>query len=578
MSSSKDRNTVFYRLYPIDPHANIEDLQLQCLQTLGPDIDVIWNAGSFALSIQQHSTRPFLQGQLWFDNSLEDEWYVVWLLQKVTRELPVLAKVWDDDGEFLLIEGAEVLPAWLNPDNSDNRVFVYQGACVLIPQPRTPAELSWFPQYSVTIEQALNCINKVDISSCRKLNETVNKKLASFPTRSLHKIRCVLPVSLVHALSQSPALISSIISVYLYSDQREIQHVTKNRRLDWGDTCATNLHLTRCQYAQLYSQRVSTASAWAHAPVGHVDHTATQLGLKITLGAELALSIAADETVTDKGFSKYLKRLDSFGYFSGNIEGSKAHTELLHRAEVFYRASQKQDSGSVWSTSSRVLKSLVTQDPASFPDYRKREVSDSADDSWMDEMPQEIQKWFLKGRQLDTMQSDNIEVQETTSSSPPLDHVEEIPINNVLPDLNSKLQGFIDKISSHEGAEVPDPDISFNVDDFMNCLRELKDTIDEVARQSDSEDTSSLESSSIRTESEEEMQEYMRDIDEQLKTTTLSDTFKKDEEGDVDIDLNLVSNILESFSAESGLSGPASSVLASLGVHLPRDCEDIAGS
>ena len=185
---------------------------------------------------------------------------------------------------------------------------------------------------------------------------------------------------------------------------------------------------------------------------------------------------------------------------------------------------------------------------------------------------------ILKGRKLDTMQSDSIEVQESTSSSPPLDHVEEIPINNVLPDLNSKLQGFIDKISSHEGAEVPDPDISFNVDDFMNCLRELKDTIDEGARQSDSEDTSSLESSSIRTESEEEMQEYMRDIDEQLRTTTLSDTFKKDEEGDVDIDLNLVSNILESFSAESGLSGPASSVLASLGVHLPRDCEDIVGS
>ena len=573
MASTKDRNTVFYRIYPTTLHSDLEQLRLQCLQTLGSDIDVIWNAESFSLSIEDHSTLPHLHGQLWFDNALEDEWYVLWLLQKLTAELPLVAKVWDDDGEFILIEAAEVLPSWLNPDNSDNRVFVFGGRCVLIPQPSSPAEMACFPQNDVTVEQALKCVGKVEISSCVKLNKTINRRLAQFPTRSVHKIKCVLPLPLAHALSTSPALISSIISIYLYSDQREIQSVTKNRRLDWTDTCATNLNLTRCQYAQLYSQRVTTASAWSHAPVGHADHTAKQLGLKVTLGAELALSIAADETVTDKDFSKYLSRLETFGYFAGNIEDSKAHTELLNRAKLFYRASQKQDSGSVWLGNSRVLKSLVTQDPATFPNYKERNVTESEDDSWMDEMPQDIQKWFLKGRQFDNMKSEGSKKQEGSTRGP---DVEEMSTENVLPDINTRLQGFINKISSHEGAEVPDSEINFNVDDFMNCLRDLKDTIDEEAR--DSDNTSSLDSSSIRTESDEEMQEYMRDIDEQLKATTLSETFKKDEEGEVDIDLNLVSNILESFSAESGLSGPASSVLASLGVHLPRDSEETAGS
>ena len=569
MSSSKDRNTVFYKIYPTQQE-DLEKLQLKCLQALDTDLDIIWNSESFSLQVDANSSTPCLSGQLWFDNSLEDEWYVLWLLQKLTRALPVVAQVWDDDGEFILIEAAEVLPAWLNPDNSANRVFVYQGRCALIPQPRSPAQLAYFPQNSVSLQQALSCIDKVDMSECVRMNETVDKKLANFPNRSIHKIRCVLPVHLVHALSLSPSIISSIISVYLYSDQREIQSVTKNRRLDWTDTCATNLQLTRCQYAQLYSQRVTTTSAWAHAPVGHADHSATQLGLKITLGAELALSIAADEIVTDKEFGKYLDRLKSLGYFADNIEGSKAHSEQLHKAELFYKASQKSDSGSVWLASSRALKKLVAQDRATFPDYAGMEVVESADDSWMDEVPEEIERWFLKGRQRDVGESD----------APKLDAVDVedktgVATESVLPDLNSKLQGFIDQISSHEGAEVPD--INLNVDDFMNCLRELKDTIDKGAQESESEDTSSLDSSSLRTESEEEMEEYMRDIDEQLKATTLSESFKKDADGDVDIDLNLVSNILESFSAESGLSGPASSVLASLGVHLPRD-SDIAGS
>lgn len=36
-----------------------------------------------------------------------------------------------------------------------------------------------------------------------------------------------------------------------------------------------------------------------------------------------------------------------------------------------------------------------------------------------------------------------------------------------------------------------------------------------------------------------------------------------------DIDLNLVSNILESYSSQAGLAGPASNLLQSMGVQLP---------
>lgn len=33
-----------------------------------------------------------------------------------------MKRVEDNDGEFLLIEAADYLPKWLNPDSSENRV------------------------------------------------------------------------------------------------------------------------------------------------------------------------------------------------------------------------------------------------------------------------------------------------------------------------------------------------------------------------------------------------------------------------------------------------------------------------
>lgn len=56
---------------------------------------------------QQHSDQqpPFLWGVVRYEDSVEDEWFVVWMLLRLTQQLPGLsARCWDDDGEFLLIE------------------------------------------------------------------------------------------------------------------------------------------------------------------------------------------------------------------------------------------------------------------------------------------------------------------------------------------------------------------------------------------------------------------------------------------------------------------------------------------
>lgn len=65
----------------------------------------------------------YLHGLTNYGDSVEDEWLIVYILRELSRQFPnVWIKVVDTDGEFLLIEAANALPRWLNPEIADNRV------------------------------------------------------------------------------------------------------------------------------------------------------------------------------------------------------------------------------------------------------------------------------------------------------------------------------------------------------------------------------------------------------------------------------------------------------------------------
>jgi hypothetical protein len=60
----------------------------------------------------------YLHGFTNYGDSVE-----VYILKELSNRFPELwIKVVDTDGEFLLIEAANALPRWLNPEIVDNRV------------------------------------------------------------------------------------------------------------------------------------------------------------------------------------------------------------------------------------------------------------------------------------------------------------------------------------------------------------------------------------------------------------------------------------------------------------------------
>uniref|UniRef100_A0A4W5PMR2 Ecdysoneless homolog (Drosophila) n=1 Tax=Hucho hucho TaxID=62062 RepID=A0A4W5PMR2_9TELE len=90
--------------------------------------------GDHVLIVPAGGVPAHIGGSAVFGDSVEDEWFIVYLLLQITQAFPELAARLDDnDGEFLLIEAADYLPKWLNPESSENRVFLNRGELYFLP-------------------------------------------------------------------------------------------------------------------------------------------------------------------------------------------------------------------------------------------------------------------------------------------------------------------------------------------------------------------------------------------------------------------------------------------------------------
>jgi hypothetical protein len=106
----------------------------------------VWNRDAFEVKIVSNpgdNSVWILEGRMRVGDCVDDEWFTVWLLKQISSKWEVVIRwpflcshlnipdpigrsVCDSDGQFLLIEAAEVLPSWVKPINSENRVCPFQ--------------------------------------------------------------------------------------------------------------------------------------------------------------------------------------------------------------------------------------------------------------------------------------------------------------------------------------------------------------------------------------------------------------------------------------------------------------------
>ncbi|XP_048248661.1 protein ecdysoneless homolog [Haliotis rufescens] len=681
--SSED--TVEYYLFPSIPN-RIGDDEVQAyleeqvdifLAHLSPFlIDYIWQCEPFTLSpvVGKGNLPPHLYSSTSFGENIDDEWFIVYLLFRLSRAYPSLViKTSDNDGEFLLIEAAEALPKWLTPETSDNRVYIYQGDIHIIPIPQTPAEMMELPLFAPDIPDGVNCIREHTslTRASPQIQRYIFSRLSCFPEKikeNVHHTNCYIPAKLVPVLRRNPALVAPAVHAFYYRDPLDLQACRTMQIFSPTDQVLARVKLTRCLYAQLMHQQFTPdkRSGYTLPASSNPKFQSHDLGMKLAHGFEILCTKCSSgqrmgvngHTVSsdrDVRWQRYLKSLNMSGYFRDEVTGSKLYTELLVEARKFYMDQlQISNSGSFRASPGEEVLDLVGSTTYDLDSLRRQEqtLASPDDDSWLNLTPESLDEILKKasGRS----DPDAFDMTKVADS----------------------MKTFVGHVSGVEGAEFPqeseEGEIQFESTGFIHAMQKMFEFNDEDdASSSDEFEEYDWDDSDDDFESppkhspskrphtrkspkkaaprpDPKIQNVMDMMDRELAQTNVGKSFERetvkqngntkpkpqrpkqpppprpspphssrpspparpsppprpsqrppqrppprpnntptssprkykrdiDDEDDgfvpVNINLNVVKNTLESYTAQQGLPGPASNILHSMGVKLPPNAD-----
>ncbi|KZV49782.1 hypothetical protein F511_07333 [Dorcoceras hygrometricum] len=608
-------DTVFYAIYPdasSTAAAELGSLHRRILDLLHPLISpYIWQHQPFTLSLSSSQPIPHLSGHLLFGDNLEDEWFVVYLLFHISRTFHDLSiRVWDSDGEFLLIESAFHLPKWLNPDTSLNRVFIRRGLLHVLPKSLFPAT----PDLQDSLRVLVSKDHDPSLLAPDAVQLHLSKIIGQYPERAyrnVHQVRIIAPLSVAWVLRQEPSLVSLAVECFYDRDIDGMKYAAKMEKfLPNGkkeEMVEVVVRMSRAMYAQLVQQRFQAPRCYPMPDRSNVGkYVEAELGMKIACGFEMMYQLRKKQADEGKGstWEVYRESLERRGLFEGLLPGSKEYKRLLENAEEHYK------NGTLPGRTSEVLNAPVRcideilALPHSVDDFKGQELPQSDDDSWLygggDELNAALQERQKEMEFYDLKRKKKHNFKEQKDG-----YLDESFDDYDLGDITKSMDAFVKKISSYEGAELPKDrnleDLDFDADQFMKHIESAmgfhgsKDDGSDVDLEEES--TSDLdfdhcvEDSDDTEDIEDEMSfmdTYSDALNQELKATTLNKTFahsteqssKKKDEGTsdvrdemdftpVDVDFNLVKNLLESVSSQEGLPGPASNLLGLMGVKLP---------
>ncbi|KAK0158800.1 hypothetical protein PV328_009752 [Microctonus aethiopoides] len=527
--------------------------------------DYIWHKDSLVfhpspgLSIgNESSLLPHIYASIRFDEDVGDEWFIVFLIFKLTELYDgLIVRLVDTDGEFLLIETANYLPSWAEPETCQDRVYIFNGKIHVIQDKK----LSPLEQLKRISENSQNYIMPRDVQEC------ISKRLNIYPNeieKRKHKTRAFLPEKAASILAQEPGLIAPVIRAIVHSDPLERKVCRAMKYFPPEQRTMVNVKMTKCLYAMSSHCRYTgdPRTGWNFPPANSPKYNAHLLGIKIACGMELLVARAneqlrkrKDSENTDEQWESYLRRLETAGYFKDTLVGSKEREKLMIMAKD-YLALHPSAATSAYSTDEnaalRILEAWKNVKTEDFEMHAQDEASLSPpdDNSWLnvDAMQLEAmlgQHWNL---------GDKKPQQETLN-------------------LKEKVKTFLNRTSDIDGVEFlgeqsrdydgkqdveDNGKIDFDPEVFDSTLRDI---LDLVVPGGDGEFDGSSEGSLGGDEEDErggEMDKYMKLLDSQLEMELAKDTASSISSRFKD---SVESNLMESIEEEAGGAGPVGNIL-----------------
>ncbi|NXH14241.1 ECD protein, partial [Bucco capensis] len=625
-------DTVRYRLFAAEPggpgagpggEAELRSCAEAIVLRFAPLLAAyIWQRQPFRLRYvpPRGETPAHIGGTTLFGDNVEDEWFIVYLIREITREFPGLAaRIDDNDGEFLLIEAADFLPKWLNPENSDNRVFFYKGELHIIPLSETEEQEGELSAAALTVSEALAqlCSRSEECLAAEPVRRAVYKRISGYPEKmeaSFHRAHCYVPAGIVAVLRQRPSLVAAAVQAFYLRAPGDLRACRSFQTFPAEDRVMTVVTFTKCLYAQLMQQKfvADRRSGYTLPLPSHPQYKAYELGMKLAHGFEMLCSKCGKaspdskrDVLSSPQWERFLSSLKEKHYFKGELQGSAKYLELLHMAEDYFQTSISKPESFVEVSPGDEILTLLQTSTIDLKELEREAASLPAedDDSWLEITPDDLDKLLKEAR---------------NESLPSSDEEEQ---NYDLQAVAEGMKAFVSKVSTHEGAEMPwssdESCVTFDVDSFTKALDRI---LGAESEELDSDDLDEEQQFDFSDEGDEDfnaenqrqdhnispdeligsLKSYMHEMDHELAHTNMGKSFTTQKKGAscvkastsasancgaeepdlaaVDVDVNLVGNLLDSYSAQCGLAGPTSNILQSMGLYLPDNAHQLHSS
>lgn len=353
--------------------------------------------------------------------------------------------------------------------------------------------------------------------------------------------------------------------------------------------------MTKCLYAMLMHNPFvpDRRTGWNVPPQNHAKYKAHMLGVKLACGFEILASQAKpdQDVTTSKAWQKYLESLVQRGYFQAYLEHSNDYNRLLESAKEYFRTNVNNVSYGL-EVGNSLLETLKKIDCSSDEFQSNDDGMESDDDDWLNVSPDELDKMLNTQYGMKKMFSvnGNKEASEFTDNLTDfLDKKSEfdgvdIDVKPVPPKRGVK-KGTTVKFDDQNIESESNNQIDFNPDAFHSHIKEMLDLVipednwESNSDMSDFADDDDLEKNIAGMAGEQiNLKTYMEQMDKELAGTTIGKSFEKKSADDgfedienfepVDIDVNALKNIAQSYQNQFGGPGPATSLLGSMGIQF----------
>ncbi|KAJ1508837.1 hypothetical protein HMI54_003007 [Coelomomyces lativittatus] len=250
--------------------------------------DYLWHKDPVSLLFSEpvHDSSStifrFAKGHCYFSDNINDEWFVVHILVELSKIYPNLViEAHDSDGQFLLIECAEHLPSWLQPENSLNRVYICNGQLHFIPFTLSNETPTFETSVKLILDQTLSTLASDTIQT-----HFLNKIRQTQSVPCLHWARARLSRETAGLLTRCPQLIAPVVEAVYTRDPIAMKFCERMIRFTphAENLVDCSVLFTRCLYAQLVSVRFPPPAPFLSTSISTHEE---EIGMKLTCGLEI---------------------------------------------------------------------------------------------------------------------------------------------------------------------------------------------------------------------------------------------------------------------------------------------------